>query len=327
MPRKKTEVVKAPGSSLIQCIPKETMTALKEMESQCVELSGMEPGIEQVMVLGYAITKMKETLMQPEVMTMLKSLKNTPIGFKTDERKGNPDRRQREIVYGPEVIANAVIQGRMFGVYPVHNQMNIISFQCYVTKEGFEYILTHSQDCVEKLEQHWIEDLTFLRVAQAGNQQVAYIGGTVCYQLKGGITGRKEITVPVSWGKYSSADQGFGKAKRKMLAWLYEMVTGKKVADGDIESTFNPDTIEVQASVVDVPDEPANKIENPATDDQKTNIEALFYHKFFDTEEWKTRKRSYDKAKDIMDASMANKQIAGMISELKKYNQPVPDLV
>lgn len=69
----------------------------------------------------------------PEVMGAFMSLQNTALGFRTDKAQGG---------YPEDVVKEAVIEASLRGLSPVGNQFNIISGRMYVTKEGFQFLLS-----------------------------------------------------------------------------------------------------------------------------------------------------------------------------------------
>jgi len=310
MPKKQTALVKGHEASLV---------ALEKVDASCTELAGMNTGMVKMVAQAVAIQQMRTALLQPQVMDLLLSLKNTPLGFQTDETGPNPGKGKKVVLYTKEEIADCIIAGRLQGFYPINNQMNIISHKAYGTKEGFTEVVSNDPRC-DNLENFWIQDLEFVKISGKA-KQIAYISGKINYKLKGEDLACNSMTVPVKWDDYSSTDQAFGKAERKMLAWLYKRVTGQSVSldDGDYDaaSPSNDDAIPVEAEVVeDAPTAP--------TALQIKRIEQLLKNPKIAENAPDLIKKFEERTSAFTQAS-ANLFIAGLISKVKELKGVVPD--
>lgn len=266
MPRKKKveSVVKYDAKAVEGMV-----AALEAVQDQCQELSQMPVGPAKMVRQGLAMQQLRDVMMRPDVQQLVMSLKNTPVGFKTDERPGNPKYNQRPVEYKYTEIVDCVIIGMMNGVFPIQNQMNVISRQCYITKEGLEYKLDNDPVCIDNLESHHIEDTEWLGFDQ--HLGVATIKIRIAYKIKGSDPENKDFKVQVKFHERTgSIDQAIGKAKRKAWAWLYERVTGAKVPDGDVEPVIDHDAIEVEAEVVE-----EQAAVEPLTDEQQAYVRLL----------------------------------------------------
>lgn len=68
----------------------------------------------------------------PDVLAVVRSMENTPLGFRTDRPPGG-----KAMPYPDEVLRDCVIQGMLDGLGFSHNQWNIIGGNYYVTKNGW----------------------------------------------------------------------------------------------------------------------------------------------------------------------------------------------
>lgn len=68
----------------------------------------------------------------PDVLAVVRSMENTPLGFRTDRQPGG-----KAMPYPDEVLRDCVIQGMLDGLGFSHNQWNIIGGNYYVTKNGW----------------------------------------------------------------------------------------------------------------------------------------------------------------------------------------------
>ena len=89
-------------------------------------------GFEKAYVLADATNKL-QTLLTPDFMKPIMALQGNKLGFKTD--------KDAEKGYSESIVKNCIIEAVLTGVQPVGNQFNIISGNCYITKEGFKYLL------------------------------------------------------------------------------------------------------------------------------------------------------------------------------------------
>lgn len=154
-------------------------------------------------------------LLTPKVMMPFMNLQNTSIGFKTDNPNGYP----------VDVVRDCLIEATLKGVYPVGNEFNIISKQCYITKEGFGHKLK-SIPCFR-----WMETPAIPR-------NVGESGAVIKVQLDwlyNKEQNAKELELAIRVNRGMGADAIIGKAIRKARAWLFTTVTGWEIGDGDVE--------------------------------------------------------------------------------------------
>lgn len=189
----------------------------KFVESQdLTALTGTTGGFKSVGAISTAMLTLQQML-TPEVMKPITALQGSKLGFRTDnDRAGG---------YSPEVLRDALIEATLKGFFPVNNEMNVIAGNCYITKEGF---------------QGWFKRqalkgrCTYPDIRLSPPKTVA--DGSVVVASASCVVNNKTVEVkdaeiPV---KGQGADQILGKATRKILARLYEKVTGMQIGDGDV---------------------------------------------------------------------------------------------
>lgn len=185
-------------------------------------------GFERAYQIATAAGLLKQML-TPEYMKPIMDLQGNRLGFKTDKDGQNG--------YSEDTVKNCLIEAVLTGVQPFGNQFNIIAGNCYITKEGFGYLLANfkglSYDIVPSLP----------RI----NGNSAAVVMKVSYSLHGGELKTKEIDIPVKVNQYMGTDAVIGKATRKARAWLYNTITGSEVADGDASDNDALKTINIQA--------------------------------------------------------------------------------
>jgi len=172
-------------------------------------------GFEKAYKIAEAVQQLKD-LLTSEYMKPILALQGNKLGFKTD--------KDREGGYSQEVVKNCLIEAVLTGVQPFGNQFNIISGNCYITKEGFGYLLANypglSYDIVPQLP----------RIKDGSAAVVMDVEWTL-----NSATKKKSIDIPVKVNQHMGADAVLGKATRKARAWLYNSISGTEIADGDIQ--------------------------------------------------------------------------------------------
>ncbi len=196
------------------CIANETISALdKAAESGLVAQREVSAFKKMALVAG-AIGELRN-LLTPKVMAPIMALQNTSIGFKTDNPAGYP----------LEVVRDCLIEATLKGVYPVGNEFNIISRQCYITKEGYFHKLRDIPNF------GWTE-VPGIPVLRGDYGAIIKVKLEWTHNKKSGST---ELELAIRVNKGMGADAIVGKAIRKARAWLFSTITGQDIGDGDVE--------------------------------------------------------------------------------------------
>ena len=153
-------------------------------------------------------------LLDNNVMKTFTNLQNSALGFKTDKKEGYP----------VDVVRTSIIQAVLTGVQVVGNHFNIIAGNCYITKEGFGYLLKN----IENLRYEIIPGIPNIQ----GN--AATIKMSISWKYKDEKES-KEITFAIKTNQYMGSDGVIGKATRKARAWLYNTITDNELSDADAE--------------------------------------------------------------------------------------------
>lgn len=183
---------------------------------------------KRTFMVAEAVNELR-AILTPKVMEFFMKLQNTSIGFKTDRPKDG---------YPLDVVRDCVIDATMNGVYCVGNEMNIISGQCYITKNGFGHKLREIPDF------SWIETPGIPKFM--GDK-----GALIEYHLEWWHKSKhfeKTLNLAIRVNAGMGADAIIGKASRKARAWLYSAVTGMDVGDGDAEDAEVVNAEEVKES-------------------------------------------------------------------------------
>jgi hypothetical protein len=200
----------------------------------------------RALTLANAIQQLRFAL-TPAIMGQVMALQGSKLGFKTDKDKDGG--------YSMEVVRDCMIEATLLGAYPVNNEFNIISGTAYLAKNYFVRKVMREFPEASEVDLR----LSVPVYTQAGNALVAaYCDVTIDGQKrhferveikerveKTGADGKvvmEEKTVfdgriPVRVNAGMQVDAIHGKATRKMLAWVFEKLTGVNLdaATADIE--------------------------------------------------------------------------------------------
>jgi hypothetical protein len=199
----------------------------KQLDSSVLSVLGKNElqGFEKAFLIATATSELKK-LLSPEYMKPIMELQGNKLGFKTDKDNNGG--------YEVSTVKNCLIEAVLMGVQPFGNQFNIIAGNCYITKEGFGYLLS-------KYEGLYYEITPMLpRINNEKNSAAVVM--KVDWILNGKQKS-KELDIPVKMNQYMGTDAVIGKATRKARAWLYNTITGSEIPDGDI--------VDYDATVVD----------------------------------------------------------------------------
>src|SRR5688572_7293964 len=111
----------------------QTIKNLNEVVNSVITAEAIE-GFEKAFLIANAASKLKESLSE-DYMKPIMALQGNKLGFKTDkdDRGG----------YDVKTVRNCLIEAVLSGVQPFGNQFNIIAGNCYITKEGFGFMLSN----------------------------------------------------------------------------------------------------------------------------------------------------------------------------------------
>ena len=171
--------------------------------------------------------KVLRQLLTPALMADVMELQGNKLGFRTD--------KDSEGGYSQEVVRDVLVQAMLRGVRPVHNEINIIAGQLYITKEGFERMLKE------------FPGLTNLQI-EIGVPLTGDNGALVPCRASWKLNGSSDLLVcekgqdadyriPVKMNKGMGTDAIQGKAKSKLFRRIYERLTGTaldEVESGEI---------------------------------------------------------------------------------------------
>jgi hypothetical protein len=192
-------------------------------------------GFEKAYLIAQAVQELNNML-TPEYLKPIMALQGNKLGFKTDKDSSGG--------YPEAVVKNCLIEAVLMGVQPFGNQFNIIAGNCYITKEGFGYLLSN----LSGLSYEIIPQLPRIK------DQSAAVLMNIRWSINGMVKER-QVDFPIKANQYMGADGVIGKATRKARAWLFNTITGSEISDGDVtdidakvvSTTFKKTSEEVEA--------------------------------------------------------------------------------
>jgi hypothetical protein len=197
----------------------------KMTEIASLNLASDVTGFEKAYNTAVAIEQLRE-LLTPQYMAPIMKLQGSRLGFRTDLDL-NKDRTKGP-GYPMEIVKECLIEAVLLGVQPVGNQFNIIASGCYLTKEGFGYLLRNMPGLTS-----WKTTAGLPRIKDTSGAVTV----TVEYTYNGTKAAPTILDIPVKVNAYMGVDAVLGKAERKARAWLHRTVTGSESPEGDVLDT------------------------------------------------------------------------------------------
>lgn len=183
-------------------------------------------GFEKAYLIANAAGELKK-LLSAEYMKPIMELQNNRLGFKTDKPAG----------YDEATVKNCLIEAVLTGVQPFGNQFNIIAGNCYITKEGFGYLLAKFPGLTYEI----IPALPRINADKSSAAILMKVEWTL-----NGTSKTRELDIPTKMNQYMGTDAVIGKATRKARAWLFHTITGTEIGDGDAAEYEGRQTIKVE---------------------------------------------------------------------------------
>ncbi len=224
-----TQIAKRPAldPAILTTLSEVSANATTAFSAACMSTGNVAAALE---VAG-AIEDLRQLFDRPDIQSRIVALQDTAIGFRTDRdpkvfnKKLDGGKGGYNQPYPYVVVKDCAIEATLRGLQLVGNQINIISQRCYVTREGFEYLIKRRKEITN-----------FVPIV--GIPQMRERGCLVECEASWDNAGTKQgikVTIPVKADDYGTADQHIGKATRKLLKRCYEIMTGNVLPEGDAE--------------------------------------------------------------------------------------------
>jgi hypothetical protein len=225
--------VKSEMAAIGKC-QRDTLDAIRQAEADGDDFS-------KALAVGAGITELRKAL-TPATVAAISQLAGSPIGFRTDK-----DKPAGGTGYSSDTVRDCVIVALLRGLALCGNEFNIISGQCYITREGWAAMLKAVPGLCD------LECAVGLPEVSPHNGQVLLVDA----EASAVVDGRKISVAANRIGNFDNRlavtaykadiDQARGKAKGRILRMLYERITGSEIGQPE-------DGVEVR--VVE-PDKPA----------------------------------------------------------------------
>lgn len=157
-----------------------------------------------------------------DTMRPIMDMMNTRLGFQTD--KDPKKSRKVTQTYRMETVRECVIEATLRGVEICENQFNIIAGNCYITKEGFQYLFKKIPGLTDRR--------VHISLPQVKNGQTSVVA-SASWKLDGKEDSTGDVELAIKTDDYTTPDAVRGKAERKILKYAYEIITGNVIEDGD----------------------------------------------------------------------------------------------
>lgn len=200
----------------------QTMLAL-DKTSQACSRQLIEAGANEAvkaLIIARSVKQFK-SLLSDAVMADIMELQGSPLGFKVDKREGYP----------VAVVRDCIVQAFMRGLRVTGNEINIIAGNLYVTKEGFDRLLS---------EMPGLSNLKIQLGVPTTSDTGALVPARAEWRMNGvpdEIVWEKEVTadyrIPIRVNSAMGIDAILGKAKSKVLRNIYARVSGTKLLAED----------------------------------------------------------------------------------------------
>lgn len=220
------------------------------------------------------------TCMSDKLLQSLMPLMNSPLGFITDRDGKTVNRKTGQPLprYTAEQLRDPLIEGMLKGFRPVGKEIGIIGGNFYALLDGMERVVREFPGLTDLKLRPGVPN------TQQGGALVPYYAS---WKLNGvadelvcaaatATTHDTRIVVRVNDGMGSDAI--LGKAKRKMLARIYEQISGAAIKLAEIDNSDTIDGEVVGASeVVDEPVATATDAQDDAPE-MTVDFEELYTH-------------------------------------------------
>jgi len=165
--------------------------------------------------LAIAIVDMR-TALTDEIMRPIMALMNTDLGFRCDKD------------YDIATVRDVVIEAKMRGFRIVGNEFNIIAKRFYAAQKGFRRKLT------DGFTFRGLSDLRDEYSVPAITGDKATVKAKATWKINGEPDScEQEFAIRVNAGMGS--DAVIGKAERKLLKRVHDIISGANTPDGDVD--------------------------------------------------------------------------------------------
>ena len=197
------------------------------------------------LITAVAIKKIKELISQP-IVDLLRSLMNTQSGFVTDHGP-HAYRDDYKEPYHDDIMVNCAIEAILHGVLWTGNQFNIIASRCYITVDGYRYILANKQGL------HNLVVVPSIPVIRDGQTVVRVAANWIYNDVHSTLKdheGKPGRNFPITVNKSMGVDAIIGKAYRKAYKCIFDQINGCEWVDDEIPQVIDASPEKSNASAL-----------------------------------------------------------------------------
>lgn len=264
------EQTELPTTAAETAIEKATADIDALLEKCSVEAIKGLPVLRQTVVLAHGIDQLRKVLNNDLMKKVFMPLQGTALGFMTDRQNAKEGPKE----YSIETVRECLIEAMIHGFRPIGNEINIIKGRAYAAKAGYE----------RKVPE--FPGLTDLRLEPGVPHMVGDKGALVPYRANWRLNGKamslvrdiakdkdnitRDSRIVVRVNREMGPDAIIGKATRKMLKAIYDMISGSEItlSDGEVEAIDTNGTT-VEASPPPAPPEQDGRRMKMGKDDGK----------------------------------------------------------
>jgi hypothetical protein len=214
--------------AVVHGLKPETITAMQTAEAILARVGSQEiaslPVMTQTAIMATGMRDLRKALTKELVEAVFMPLQGSRLGFKVDKE------------YPWEIVRDCIIEASVRGFRPIGNEMNIIGGNFYATQEGLdrkvrEYPGLTNLDLVPGIPT--VKDGGALVPFDASwlvNGKPDFLSCNLSRSEDGEV---RDQRIPVRVNSGQGVDAVLGKAKRKMLARIYERLTGQRLVEDD----------------------------------------------------------------------------------------------
>ncbi len=193
------------------------------------------PALTQAVTLATGVTQLRKLMSDDLIKNIFLPLQGTPLGFVTDKDKDGG--------YSIAVVRDCLVEAMVHGLRPVGNEMNIIAGRCYAAKNGYARLVSEFPGLTDLMLTPGVPSMAGEKGALVAFRATWRLNGKQMEFMRDvakrpdGTVSDTRIAVRVNAGM--GADAIIGKATRKALKAIYDMITGSKLSlsDGDVLDT------------------------------------------------------------------------------------------
>jgi hypothetical protein len=218
----KNELALSGFSSEMTTVLSKIETAVHSCRPETIEAL---PQMTQALLTACALQEIRTAMDLKFVQRVIMPLQSTRLGFKTD--------RDKDGGYSADVVRDVSVEALLRGFRLVGNEMNIIGGNFYATLEGLERKINEFPGLTNLSLSPGVPDMSPNHALVSYHAQWALFGERdemACLR-----TSDADMRIPVRIHAGNGHDLVLGKAKRKMLARIFQRISGVKIPEGDID--------------------------------------------------------------------------------------------